>query len=183
MSVWPNVSVAPAVALPVKFGSFWANIKKPVNVTVLATGATPFANVVLTNKGLTTDLSRADGAGDVYFFDFDDGVYYAHEYETANTWRVTITGAVALVESLLGMGVPAPGAGAVAGTITIDGAPLAGAPVVLIAQDGAVTGRVTVTDGAGAYAFTGVLSGSYAVLPIDPAGSRRSKVIHTVVAP
>lgn len=108
--IWPSISRAMAVAHPIKFGSEWGNIKKPVNVTVLLEDATALANVVLTNKGLTTDLARADGAGDVYFYDFDDGIYYAHEFETANTWRVTITGATVLVEPVT------TGGGGVSGT-------------------------------------------------------------------
>jgi hypothetical protein len=73
--------------------------------------------------------------------------------------------------------------GTISGALTNAAGPLANARVMLMQDGNSRDDRVlsTTTDGSGNYSFTKLPAGNYIVVPFDPTGAYRSKVIHTVV--
>lgn len=65
------------------------------------------ANAVVrlsTAAGAAVDVTRADASGDWYFYDLDNGTYYASEVGSANAWGIVVSGSSATVTALSGGG-------------------------------------------------------------------------------
>lgn len=45
-----------------------------------------------------------DDAGNAYAYDWDDGVYYAQQVGTGNTWQITVVGTVVTIIRLSSFG-------------------------------------------------------------------------------
>ena len=81
------------------------------------------------------------------------------------------------LSSVIGTGV-----GTISGDITVAGAlPVSSYAVLIYEPLGTPIGYTPVEPGTGHYEFTEVAAGNYAVAIIDGTGSRRAKVMHTIL--
>lgn len=68
--------------------------KQPTPLTIVV----PASKVSLMQQGRLVEY--AEGMGTSFFYDYDDGIYYAYEAGTGNAWKITVTGASYTIEAL-----------------------------------------------------------------------------------
>lgn len=96
-AIWPEVGAPAAVALPRSVGNYFTTVPKaPGRAAAIPASGT----VSLTQNGFPVD--QQGGAGTVYFYDLDDGVYFATQADTGKVWRVDVTGATVTVTPIGG---------------------------------------------------------------------------------
>lgn len=87
-AVWPDVGASAAVVLPRAAGNYFTTVpKEPGRAVAIPASGT----VSLTQNGFPVD--QQGGSGTVYFYDLDDGTYFATHADTGKVWRVDVAGA------------------------------------------------------------------------------------------
>ena len=95
--------------------SFWAGgftwAKAPTNVLIHIDDALPYAGGLqknpvyfYTQEGTFVERANVDGSGNAYAYDWDNGVYYAQQVGTGNTWQITVVGTVVTIIRLSSFG-------------------------------------------------------------------------------
>ena len=95
------------------FRSAFTLAKTPTNVIIHIDDALPYAGgvqrnpvIFFTQYGTRVDQTFVDGSGNAYAYDWDDGVYYAQQVGTGNTWQITVVGTVVTIIRLSSFGTP-----------------------------------------------------------------------------
>lgn len=130
-AVWPDVSRNKLTIGKVGFAPARGIQNDHLHVVVdIPVAGTPYITVL--QEGQWKGGTRASG-GHAYFYDLDDGVYYALDADGGGVWRVTVAGESVTVEELSGSALP--------GTLyldngrlkaSLDGSPIAGGRLVAI---------------------------------------------------
>ncbi|MBG6290806.1 hypothetical protein I5I61_25390 [Pseudomonas nitroreducens] len=98
---WPEVGTAASVALHRSTGNYFTTAPKaPGRAAAIPASGT----VSLTQNGFPVD--QQGGTGTVYFYDLDDGTYFATQADTGKVWRVDVAGATVTVTPVGGGSAP-----------------------------------------------------------------------------
>lgn len=96
-AVWPDVGASAALVLPRAAGNYFTTVpKEPGRAAAIPASGT----VSLTQNGFPVD--QQGGAGTVYFYDLDDGVYFATQADTGKVWRIDVAGGTVTVTPIGG---------------------------------------------------------------------------------
>lgn len=96
-AAWPDVGLAVRVVPAVRFAPLRGANKQPAGVTIdIPTSA---GRVVLLEAGQLVSIAQGV-AGHTYFYDLNDGEYYAHTANGTGVWRVIVSGETANVTAL-----------------------------------------------------------------------------------
>ena len=89
----------------------FSQVKAPTNVIIHIDDALPYAGGIqrnpvyfFTQYGTRVDTTFVDTTGNAYSYDWDDGVYYAQQVGTGNTWQITVVGTVVTIIRLSSFG-------------------------------------------------------------------------------
>ncbi|WP_430317508.1 hypothetical protein [Pseudomonas nitroreducens] len=85
---WPEVGARSAAPVARSTGNYFTAVpKEPGRAAAIPASGT----VSLTQNGFPVD--QQGGSGTVYFYDLDDGTYFATHADTGKVWRVDVAGA------------------------------------------------------------------------------------------
>lgn len=107
MAYLGDISICFPITKPSFFLGQFTRTKQPTSVIITATGATPGnAANLFTSAGTQVGRVNVDSAGEIHFYDLDDGGYNIYEVGTGNAWSVTVSGATVTIVRIASSGSP-----------------------------------------------------------------------------